>query len=460
MASEKGPVGLEVLLTLERASDATLHEQLEQALREHVRSGRLPPGAPLPSSRALARTLEISRGVVLEAYAQLTAEGYLTASQGAPTRVAFTAAAEPPPVATGELITRHRYDFDPGLPDLAGFPRDAWARAMKSALRQAPFHALGEGDPRGEAELRNALLGYLGRVRGASPEPEHILIGAGFTEAFATLCRTLGSRGLDRIAVEDPGWPRHRLIAAAAGLEPIPVRVDAGGIDVDALRELDCQVVVTTPAHQFPTGAVLSPERRTALLEWAEDEDALIVEDDYDGELRYDRDPVGALQGLSPERIAYIGSASKRLAPATRIGWTLSPSWLSGALTYEAAIAARPAPALDQLALADLIVRGELDRHLRRMRLRYRARRDALIGALAASFPRASATGISAGVFTTVELGSPTCDVVTLSAAAAAIGVSVEGTEHALVLGYGNQTPEAIARGIALLAQAARSVGM
>jgi GntR family transcriptional regulator/MocR family aminotransferase len=457
------PVALEVLLPVERRADGTLHDQLERGLRDHVRSGRLAPGTRLPSSRALAQRLDVSRGVVLEAYAQLTAEGYLTASQGAPTRVAFTSPAEPPPVTAGSLAARHRYGFDPGLPDLFTFPRDGWGRAQRAALRSAPSDVFGEGDPRGEAALRNALTGYLGRARGAAPEPEHIMIGAGFAAAFATLCRTLADRGLEQIALEDPGWARHRLIAERAGLSPVAIPVDGQGISVEALRGSGCQVVVVTPAHQFPTGAVLSPERRTALLEWAEDEDALIVEDDYDGELRYDRDPVGALQGLAPERIAYIGSTSKRLAPALRLGWTLSPSWLTGALTYEGAVAAPAPPGLDQLTLADFISRGELDRHLRRMRLRYRARREALVGALARALPGAAPAGAAAGLFVLVALPAG-CDEAAVCAGAAARGVGVDGlawhrledvdARPGLVLGYGNLSTEAIARGIDRLGEA------
>jgi GntR family transcriptional regulator/MocR family aminotransferase len=325
-------------------------------------------------------------------------------------------------------------------------------------IRDAPFDALGNGDPRGAAELRNALMGYLGRARGAAPEPEHTLIATGFTAGFAMLCRTLRARGLERIAVEDPGWPRHRMIAEAAGLLSTPIPVDEQGLVVEALSESGCEVVVLTPAHQFPTGAVLSPERRAALLEWAEDEDALIVEDDYDGELRYDRDPVGALQGLAPERIAYIGSASKRLAPALRLGWVLSPSWLSGALTFDQAVAVGGAPVIEQLALARLIERGELDRHLRRMRLRYRARREALVQALPGDL---HLVGIAAGLFACVMLPAG-CDEERVCASAGGRGIGIDslGSHRSasgppgLVVGYGNLTPEAITRAAHALGEA------
>jgi GntR family transcriptional regulator/MocR family aminotransferase len=459
---EREPVaGPGLLLVLRRGGAAALHEQLEQELREQVRSGRLQSGARLPSSRALAAELGISRGVVLEAYAQLTAEGYLTASQGAPTRVALLASGERerPPVAATSLGARLAHDFDPALPDLAAFPRTDWIRALRNVARDAPLAALGHGDPRGEPGLRDALMAYLARARGAAPEPEHTIVCAGFTQAFAVLCRTLRSRGIDRIAVEAPGYGQHRLVAEAAGLEPIEVAVDEDGLVVDALADSGCEVVVVTPAHQFPTGAVLSSERRAALIEWAEDEDTLIVEDDYDSELRYDRDAVGALQGLAPERVAHIGSVSKRLAPGVRLGWMLAPSWLSGAVTYEKAVADRGAPALDQLALAELIGRGDLDRHLRRMRLRYRTRREALMRAIERSLPGSRADGIAAGLFVPVML--PAFDE--RAAAAAGVGVHVveavgvgEGEDTTmLALGFGNLSERGIADGVAALARAA-----
>jgi len=463
---EKGPVGPELLLALERGSGAPLHEQLEFRLRELVRSGRLPAGTRLPSSRALAAALGVSRGVALEAYGQLSAEGYLTASQGAPTRVAATPSAERPPVPAGSLEPRFEHDLRPGVPDLVGFPRAAWMRSLRAVLGSAPFGELGLSDPRGSPALRNQLMSYLGRVRGAAPEPEHTLICSGFTQGFAILCRTLRDRGVERIAVEDPGYARHRLIAERAGLEPVAVRVDELGIDVCELSDSECEVVVVTPAHQFPTGVVLAPERRATLLAWAEEHDALIVEDDYDSELRFDRVPVGALQGLAPERICQIGSASQRLAPGLGLGWLLSPSWLTGALSYENALADGGTSAFEQLAFADFIARGELDRHLRRMRLRYRQRRDALLAALAAESPDARAGGIAAGVFVPVRLPDGADEDAVLSAAAAR-GVGVEGfathvvarpAPAGLVLGYGNVSEPAIAKAIALLAEAVAGV--
>jgi GntR family transcriptional regulator/MocR family aminotransferase len=263
--------------------------------------------------------LGVSRGVILEAYGQLVAEGYLVASQGAPTRVASSPRSELPPLATGALEPRYASRLDPGMPDLAAFPRQEWLRSLRAPLRDAPFGALGTADPRGAPERGKAVMTYLGRARGAAPEPEHTIICAGFTQGFSLLCRSLRERGLERLAVEEPGWAVHRLIAEQAGLEAVPIAVDEYGLDVEALRACGCETVVLTPAHQFPTGVVLSSERRAALLEWAEEVEGLIVEDDYDSELRYDRAPVGTLQGLDPERVCHIGSVSKRRR--RRCGW-------------------------------------------------------------------------------------------------------------------------------------------
>jgi GntR family transcriptional regulator/MocR family aminotransferase len=466
MAAKKEPVfGAGLLLELERGA-GTLHEQLELRLREQIRSGQLSSGTRLPSSRTLADELGISRGVVLEAYGQLASEGYLVASQGAPTRVAETPSAELAPLAAGSLEPRYAYRFDPALPDLAAFPRAGWMRSLRQALRSAPFEALGGGDPRGAPELRNELMRYLGRARGAAPEPEHTVLCAGFTQGFTLLCGSLCDRGIERIALEDPGWAQHRLIAERAGLEAVAIPVDDQGLDVGELAASGCETVVATPAHQFPTGVVMSSERRAALLGWAEDVDGLIVEDDYDSELRYDRGPVGALQGLAPERVCHIGSAAKRLAPALRLGWLLSPSWLTGELTYGKALADGGSPALEQLALADFIARGELDRHLRRMRIRYRQRRASTEAALARVLPEARISGARAGLYALVELPGMGDEPAILRAAAGA-GIGVEGATASrisgtgppgLLLGYANLSEPAIERGIERLAAAIGSL--
>jgi GntR family transcriptional regulator / MocR family aminotransferase len=491
MAEERGPVwGLDLLVAIERraasrgaagvgapsggagegaggeagggAGGVPIHEQLEQALRQSIRSGRLPAGSRLPSSRSLAARLRVSRGVVSEAYGQLAAEGYLTSRQGAAVRVSSAVRALERPSPARSLMPRFSYDLRPSLPDLASFPRDRWQRSIRAALRESPLSAIGYPDPRGVPELRAALSDYLARVRGAAADPEHLLVCTGFMQGLSLLCRALAAQGVASIALEDPGWHTHRLIAEQCGLQVEPVQVDADGIDVQALTGTDASVVLVTPSHQFPTGVTLSPRRRAALIEWAESGERLIVEDDYDGELRFDRGAVGALQGLAPERVVYAGSASKRLAPAMRLGWLLTPSWITWSLSAAKATEDGGSEAIGQLALAHFIAHGELDRHLRRMRSTYERRRQALLGALARRLPQARATGSPCGLFEPVLLPAGVDEPALLSAAASR-GLGLEGIslhrfkaggEPCLLLGYGGLAEPAIERGVDLLVEA------
>jgi GntR family transcriptional regulator/MocR family aminotransferase len=462
MDHQRGPVvPTEVLVELDRASELPLHVQIERSLRERIRAGGLAADARLPSTRALASTLGVSRGVVTEAYGQLAAEGYLSTRQGAPVRVAGVVyGVERPPA--GSLLRDYAYNFHPGLPDLSGFPREAWMRSLRASLRSSPLDALGYGDPRGAPPLRETLAEHLVRVRGCDADPEHMVICAGFMQGFSLLCRALRGRGVERIALEEPGWHVHRLIVEQSGLEVVPIPVDEQGIVVDLLAAADVSTVLVTPANQFPSGAVLTPARRAALVDWAGDEN-LIVEDDYDSEFRYDRVAVGALQGLAPERIAHIGSASKRLAPGLRLGWMLLPSWLTWELTAGKTIEDGGSEIVGQLALRDFIAAGELDRHIRRMRLSYRSRREATLKALARWLPQARVQSRgSAGLFVLVGLPAG-IDEPALVRAAAARGVGIEGLslhrwaafgEPGLLLGYGNLPEPAIERGIRLLAEA------
>jgi len=463
MARSNGPVGSPgLLIELERDAEAPLHEQVERSIRENIQAGRLAAGARLPSSRALASELGISRGVVTEAYSQLVAEGYLITRQGAPVRVARTVRASGARPPARSMLPSFPLSFHPGLPDLAGFPRDRWLRSLRAAWRQAPLDAVGYPDPRGVPALRQALAEYLGRVRGAAAEPEQLMVCTGFTQAFSLLCRWLADRGVERVALEDPGWHPHRLIVEQAGLEVVPVAVDGEGIRVDDLRSTAASAVVVTPAHQFPSGAILSRERRAALIEWAEEGERLIVEDDFDAEYRYDGSGLGALQGLAPDRVLYIGSASKRLTPGMRLGWALLPSWSAWSLIQAKAVEDSGSEAIGQLALHDFIERGELDRHIRRMRLRYQRRREALLEALARRLPQARVSAGAAGLYELVELPDGT-DEAALAAAAAARGVGVEGLAlhrfnpagpPGLVLGFGCLSEPAIDRGVRLLAEA------
>jgi GntR family transcriptional regulator/MocR family aminotransferase len=449
-----------MLVALTRDGEVPLYEQLERTLRDAIRDGRLHAGARLPSSRGLAAELGISRGVVTSAYDQLVAEGYLESRQGAPVRVAGGVRAQPPRPPAPSLLPRFAYDFSPGLPDLAGFPRDRWLRSLRSAWREAALDAVGYGDPRGVPELRDALADYLGRVRGVAADAEHMLICTGFRQGLSLTCRWLRANGIEEVALEEPGWHAHRLIVEEAGLAVTPIPVDPEGIDVAALEASSADAVVVTPAHQFPTGVVLNARRRAALIEWAERGDRLIIEDDYDAELCRDR--VGALQGLAPDRVLYIGSASKRLTPGMRLGWMLPPSWLSWALISAKAIEDAGSEIAGQLALADFISRGELERHLRRMRLRYALRREALLAALRRELPAWQPSSAQAGLHVTVLLPAQ-LDEPSLIAAAARNRVGIEGlslhsytgdSPPGLVLGHGYMAEPALARGVELLAQA------
>jgi GntR family transcriptional regulator/MocR family aminotransferase len=431
---------------LRRDAEETLHEQIERQLREAIQAGLLTPGTPLPSSRGLSAELGVTRGVVSEAYGQLAAQGYLTARQGAPVRVATAVQRQRPPESARSLLPSFAYDLRPG-PDLSSFPREAWLRSLRAAWRSAPFEALGEPDPRGVPALREALAIQLARTRGAATDPEHVIVCAGFRAGFSVLCRWLREQGVDEVAVEDPGWHPHRLAIEQAGLRVTPIPVDEHGLRVDALG--DARVVVVTPAQQFPTGAQLSAERRSALVEWAAEGERLIVEDDYDGE-------GGALQGLAPERVVHIGSLSKRLAPGLRLGWMLTPSWVTWALTPVLAIEAGGGDVVTQLALRDFIERGELDRHLRRMRVRHQARRGVLLDALARRLPTWR-VGEAGRQFVLAYVP----DEQAVIARAAERGVGLEGLElhrflpsgpGGLVLGFGALPEPALERAVALLA--------
>ncbi len=401
---------IELLLSVSRAGSRTLGAQIEDQLRRAIREGALRPDARVPSTRDLAAQLGVSRRVVVDAYAQLAAEGYLSLRQGARPRVSeATALASvtsppaipPPPTAAAARV---RFDFRPSVPDVSTFPRAAWLRSLRTALATVTDADLGYGDPRGVEVLRCALADYLGRVRGVVADPEHIIITNGYTQGLGLVCHALATAGAKRIALEDPSNPEDGLVAAHAGLEPAPIGVDEAGTRVDELRRADADAVVLTPAHQHPTGVVLTGERRTAVLAWLRDRDAIAIEDDYDAEYRYDRAAVGALQGLDPDRVVYAGSVSKTLAPALRIGWLVVPPSLVQAVTHEKLLADRGTARIEQHAFADFLTRGELDRHLRRMRARYRARRDALVQALAEALPETSVRGVAAGLHVTVQL--------------------------------------------------------
>jgi GntR family transcriptional regulator/MocR family aminotransferase len=468
-----------LLLDLGAATAGPLHARLAQALRDSIRHGRLATGTALPPSRVLAAELGCSRWVVTEAYAQLAAEGYLEATAGSGTRVRRLAAApEPPGPEAAVLPPPEPLDMAPGLPDLRAFPLRGWMTALRSAAASLPSADLGYPDPAGHPALRQVLADYLGRVRGAQAGPADVTVTTGATDAIGRLCRELRRRGGRAVAVEDPGWHRIRQVVTAAGLAVVPVPVDDQGLRADRLDDQAdsrpdsrADAVIISPAHQFPTGTVLSAPRRAALLAWARTTGGLIIEDDYDAEFRYDRRPVGTLQGAGPPFVALVGSVSKTLSPALGIGWMVTPpGW--------APEAGRPAPAqpspgqpagppvLDQLAFATFVRSGGYDRQLRACRKSYRDRRDALAAALAARLPEVRVAGAAAGLHLLVHLPAGT-DAAAVAAGARAAGVRVASLDTyrlepgppGLVLGYGNLARHQVETAVGRLAAAVRSAG-
>jgi GntR family transcriptional regulator/MocR family aminotransferase len=423
---------------LHREPDAAAGRRagLERALRDAVRDGRLTPGTRLPATRRLATELGISRGTAKAAYDQLVAEGYLTARPGSGTRVAQLPSVDTEPTEGDARARVPRFDLRPGSPDVGAFPAAAWLRALRRAVATAPTLAYDYGDPRGRIELRTALSGYLGRARGVVAPPERIVITSGYVQGLALLTRVLEGA---EVAMEDPGLPFHREVVRRNGGTVVPVRVDERGACAKELGE--SQAVVVTAAHQYPTGVTLHPERRRALTDWARARGGLIVEGDYDGEFRYDRQPVGALQGMAPGQVVYLGTASKTLGPALRLGWMVLPPHLVDAVADAKLHSDHHTESLGQLALAELIDSHAYDRHIRACRLRYRRRRDQLLDRLGA---RRRVRGIAAGLHALVEVD----DEAEVLARAEKEGLAVgflgehwqtpgEGRPQGLVVGFG-----------------------
>jgi GntR family transcriptional regulator/MocR family aminotransferase len=456
---------VELLLSVSKDRPGTLRAQIEDQFRTAIRDGSLRAGTPVPSTRDLAGQLGVSRKVAVDAYAQLTAEGYLAMRQGAQPRVAdgpFRCAepghreAQPPPM---------RFDFRPARPDVSSFPRAAWARCLREAVTEITVADLGYGDAFGVDALRAGLADYLGRVRGVVADPARVVVTNGYLQGLGLICRTLATRGARRIALEDPSSWEGDHIAVRNGLEPVRVPVDDLGLDVGALARTGADAVVLTPAHQHPTGVVLAPERRAALVAWLRERGAIAIEDDYDAEYRYDRPAVGALQGLDHHHVVYAGTTSKVLAPALRLGWLVVPQSMVEPVRRERLLSDMGSARIEQFALARFLARGDLDRHLRRMRIRYRTRRDAMVRALAAELPEAGVRGIAAGLHVTVAL-PVTDDEAAVERAARARGIDLStmaeyrsGDDHppTLILGYSQMSEARITSGIRELAAAIRA---
>ncbi|MGI5492523.1 PLP-dependent aminotransferase family protein [Microtetraspora malaysiensis] len=461
--------------------------QIARELRESIRSGRLGRGERLPPSRDLARDLGLSRGVVVEAYEQLVAEGFLEARVGAGTRVAAGPVSRPEERAV-EPGAGH-YSRRPTTPDLTAFPRQAWLAAIRHVLATLPGDCLDYGDPGGVAELREELAGYLRRVRAADTDTGRVVVVTGVAQGLSLVVRALadseaeagslvskgeagslsegeaGSLAKGRpaapvaaeagggpvlLAVEEPTSPRQLPLLRRAGARLVGVPVDAEGIDVAALAGTGARAVLLTPAHHYPTGVVLSPRRRAELIAWAADTGAIILEDDYDAEFRFDREPIGCLQGLAPDRVVLAGSVSKSLAPGLRLGWLVAPPAVAAAVRRARGELDLGSPVIDQYALARFMRTGGYDRHLRRMRREYRRRRDALVRALAEHLPELRVHGISAGLHLYAELPGG-WDARRVAEAARACGLAVDPLPSALVIGFARLSEHRIADAVRAL---------
>ncbi|HEX6444207.1 MAG TPA: PLP-dependent aminotransferase family protein [Streptosporangiales bacterium] len=451
----------ELPLVLRRGDGVALHTQIERSIRTGIRSGRLPRGTVLPPTRTLAADLGVSRGVVVEAYEQLVAEGYLTSRSGGYTEVAIDAE-DRPAAPPRRPAPRLGIDFGYGRADVAHFPRTAWSRSVRRVLVEAPNERFGYLDGRGAPELCAALAGYLNRVRDTSIRAENVVVCNGYAQGISLVVGVLAAAGARRIAVEDPSADDDaRPAAAACGLEVVGVPVGPVGVDVAALERSGADAVVLTPSHQWPTGAVLSADARLAVARWAERTGAVVVEDDYDAEYRYDRTPLGAMQGIAPDHVVYAGTTSKTVAPGLRLGWLVVPPRLVDAVAAAKEAADRGSPVLDQLAFADFLDRGELDRQRRRMRPVYRRRRDTLLAALRERLPELEPAGAAAGMHLVTWL-PPGLDESAVVAAAAGRDVGVYGVgpyrlapgRDGLIFGYSALGEQAIAEGVRRLAGA------
>lgn len=450
----------DLLIDLKRDGRVALHQQIETSIRDGIRAGRLRVGTQLPPTRALAGELGVSRGVVVEAYQQLVAEGYLTSRAGGYTEIAIGPRSTAPERPGGEPVRAPTIDFGYGRSDVSHFPRALWLRSIRRVLTDAPNERFLYLSGRGMPELRQALADYLNRVRGGAVDPDNVVVVNGFAQGIALIIQVLAKSGARRLAVEDPSADDDaRPMAAAAGLEVVGLPVGPDGILVDTLSEVDADAVVLTPSHQWPTGGVLPAESRAAVLRWAARRGAVIVEDDYDAEYRYDRAPVGAIQGLDPDHVIYAGTTSKTLAPGLRLGWLVVPPSLVDAITAAKITADRGSPALDQLVFADFLARGEFDRHLRRMRPVYRRRRDVLLSALREHAPMLRPAGIAAGLHLVAWLPS-TVDESAVVAAAAERGVAIHGVRPyrlakagpgGLIFGYSSISERSIVDGVAVI---------
>ncbi len=458
------PRAAELLIELDHSSREPLRRQLEARLHAAIQDGSLPDGTALPSSRSLAEQLAVSRGVVVDAYEQLIAQGFLISR---PRQVPVVRGGEAPRPAPARPAARYRFALSPNTPDLSRFPRRLWLRATAEAMRDLPDTELDyPADSRGSVDLRAALIGYLSRVRRVRADLDNVILTLGFLHSLELLFRGFALRGIKRVAVENPSIPEQIAIAHAHGMQVQPIVVDEAGLVVAELLDTNAEAVIVTPAHQFPLGTVLSPERRRALAAWARQRDALIVENDYAAEFRYDGPPIGAVQGLAPERTVYVGTTSKTLAPAVRLGWIAAPTQVTSALADAHLEGSGGFVGLTGQVFARLLLSGRYERHVQRCRREYRRRRDALVKALSAELPQLRVLGVAGGLHLTLQL-PPSCNADRVAETARSAGIDIRPLsyyahtpiehEPGLVIGYGRLPLPNVPGVVSALAQAIHS---
>ena len=454
----------DLLLELDHSRPVSVSRQVEEQMRGAIRSGALGAHEQLPSTRMLAEDLGVSRGVILRAYGQLAAEGYISLRQGAAPTVRAAVHLDSQTVRPPNGHRRIVYDLRPHLPDVTTFPRQPWLRAVRESLAQARIADLTYSDSAGLWDLRVAVANYLSRARGVVAPPAQTLITAGSTHSLSLLSRALARRGETRMAFENPSHRGLRAVASMAGQTIVAAAVDESGVRPHTIDRADSLFV--SPAHQFPTGVVLAPKRRKALVEWAEEADVVILEDDYDAEFRYDRAPTGALQSLAPERVVYFGSTGKTFAPALRLGWMVLPAALVEDVSRELAGTMLHVSGLDQLAFANFLQCGDFDRHLRRMRQVYGARRNFTADLLTRVLPDHEVRGIAGGLH--AVLGMPShAAAASVRTEARAQGIEIDSIDQhtfaefggpaGLVIGYGALPEPTLAEALAGLAEIVRS---
>ncbi|GAA2450816.1 PLP-dependent aminotransferase family protein [Streptomyces mauvecolor] len=465
-------MSLQLALTLDRESRLPLAVQIRNSLRKLIEDGTLWPGTRIPSSRQLALDTGVSRSVVVEAYEQLSAEGYLQTRHGSGTTVSERAGAPdtrstlvpPDPEAAPEAM----WDLRTGTSNVVDFPRQEWIRCMTAVVADAGHQELGYSPPAGVPQTRRVLTGYLGRVRGVHTRPEDLMVTAGFAQGLALICRVLLDRGHTRLAVEDPGHPGEREFVTSSGLQVVGIPVDEDGLRVDLLEQSGVRACLLTPANQFPTGVRLSVPRRERLIAWAREVGGYVIEDDFDNAFLHRSDRLPALQSLAPDRVVYAGSASKTLAPALRLGWLAAPSELMASVEYVRAGWDIGCSGLEQLAFARFIDTGALDRHQRQLRTELHRRRQTIRRQVESCLPGARLTGGDSGLQAYVQLPPHIAEAPLLRAARQRSVLTRGGAFYtlsdttrppALVLSYATVPCSGLVQSLLALGEAFREVG-